>query len=111
LWPSAGEETLADAARTADQEIAPLADEVAAGELEEESAIKAAGSPIIDILNACVVAQPCGPGASLKALLPAKRYLVFEQQTEPFGVFERARIGDLFEFLEALRHPVEAKVV
>jgi hypothetical protein len=48
------------------------------------------------------MAQPCGPGAGLEALLPPQCYLMFEQQAEPFGVFEGASLCNLFEFLEAL---------
>jgi hypothetical protein len=36
---------------------------------------------------------------------------MFEQQAEPFGVFEGASLCNLFEFLEALSHAVEAEVV
>jgi hypothetical protein len=36
---------------------------------------------------------------------------VFEQQTEPFGMLQGTRVCDLFEFLEALRHAMEAEVV
>ena len=96
---------------TSDQQIAPLSDEVADGELEEQGAIEAAGGVIIDVLDAGVVAQPCGPGPRLEALLAAQRCLMFEQQAEPFGMFEGVRLGSLFERLEALGHAVQAEVM
>jgi hypothetical protein len=76
-------------------QIAPLADEVAGGELEKQGAIEATGGVIIDVLDTGVVAQPCGPGTRLEALLPAQRCLMFEQKAEPFGMFEGARFGGL----------------
>jgi hypothetical protein len=107
----AGEPAFADAARACDQQIAPLADEVAGRELEEQGAIEAAGGAIVDVLDAGVMAQPCGSGARLKALLPAQRRLVFEQKAKPFGMFEGARLRGLFERLEAFGHAVQAEVM
>jgi hypothetical protein len=107
----ASEPAFADATWTRDQKIAPLADEVAAGELEEQGAIEAAGSAVIDVLDAGVMAQPCGLGAGLEALLSAQRHLVLEQQAEPFGMLEAAGLGGLFERLEAFGHAVQAEVV
>src|SRR5262249_41061601 len=107
----AGEPAFADAARAGDQQIAPFTDEVAGGELEEQGAIEAACGVIIDVLDAGVVAQPCGPGARLEALLPAQRRLMFEQKAEPFGMFEGACFRALFERLEALGHAVQAEVM
>ena len=48
------------------------------------------------------------PGARFELLLLAQREFVFEQQAEPFGVIEAARLGPVFEFLEALGEPMEA---
>ena len=84
----AGEPTFADAARAGDQQITPCADPVAGGELEEQRAIETAGGAEVDILDAGLMAQPRGPGASLEALLPSQRHLVVEQEAEPFGMFE-----------------------
>jgi hypothetical protein len=61
--------------------------------------------------HAGIMAQPCGSGASLEAPLPAQRHLVFEQEAEPFGMFEAAGLCGLFEFIEGLGHAVKAKVV
>jgi hypothetical protein len=111
LAERAGKPTFADAGFAGDQNVAPLANEVAACELEEQGAIEVARDVIIDILDARVLTQPCGPGAGLEALLPAQCYFVFEQEAEPFGMLEGARVCDFFEFLEALRHAVKAEVV
>src|SRR5262249_41689410 len=105
----AGEPAFADAARAGDQQIAPFADEVAGGELEEQGAIEAACGVIIDVLDTGVVAQPRGSGTRLEALLPTQRRLVFEQKAEPFGMFEGARLRGLFERLEALGHAVQGR--
>ena len=101
----AGEPAFADAARACHQQIAPLADEVAGGELAEQGAIEAAGGAVIDVLDAGVVAQPCGPGARFEALLLAQRQLVLEQEAEPFGMFESAGLGGLVERLKPLAMP------
>ena len=75
------------------------------------SAIEATGGVVIDVLDAGTVAQPCGSGTGLEALLPSQCHLVFKQQAEPFGMFEGASLCSLFEFLEALSHAVETEVV
>ena len=55
------------------------------------------------------MAQLGGAGAAFEPLLPAQRRLVFEQQSEPFGVLEAARLGLGFEVLEAFGHAVKAE--
>ena len=52
-----------------------------------------------------------GPGAGFELLLPAQRQLVFEQQSEPFGVIEAARLGLVLQLLEAFGQAVEAERV
>ena len=109
LAEGAGEPAFADAAGAGDQQITPRADPVAVGELEEQRAIEPAGSAEVDILDAGLMAQPRRPGASLEALLASQRHFVVEQEAEPFGMFEVARLGRGFERLEALGHAVEAE--
>jgi hypothetical protein len=93
-WRSApGEPTLAQAAHPGQEQIAALGDPVASGELEEERAVEPAGTLIVDVLDAGRVTQPGDPGARFELLLPAQRKFVFEQQAEPFGVIEAARLG------------------
>ena len=48
------------------------------------------------------MAQAGDPGARFELLLPAQGHLVFEQQAEPFGVIEAARLGLVFDFLKSL---------
>ena len=51
------------------------------------------------------------PGARFELLLPAQREFVFEQQAEPFGVIEAARLGVVLQVLEAFGQAVEAERV
>jgi hypothetical protein len=41
--------------------------------------------------------------------LPAQGRFIFEQQAEPFRMFETARFGFAFEVLEPLGQPVKAE--
>lgn len=74
----AGEPALADTGRPHQQEIVKLADEVAAGELEEEVAVETARGAEVDILDLGVMAQPGGAGTGLETLLTAGRHLAFD---------------------------------
>ena len=57
----------------------------------------------------------CSPTPSLRTSRSdgeaPQRVLVFEQQGEPFGMFEGARFGIGLELLEALGHAVQAERV
>ena len=86
----AGEPTLADAGRAGEQQPMPFADPVAAGELQEQRAVEAAGGAEVDVLDLRGMAQPGGAGAALEPLLPAQRRLPLEQEGEPFGMLEGA---------------------
>ena len=55
------------------------------------------------------MAQAGDPGAGFELLLTAQRQLVFEQQTEPFGMTEAARFMFVFEFLEPFGQAVESQ--
>ena len=107
----AGEPTLAQAARPGQEQIAALGDPVASGELEEERAVEPARDLIVDVLDAGWMAQARDPGAGFELLLSAQRQLVFEQQTEPFGMIEAARFGFVFEFLEPFGQAVKTEGV
>src|SRR5947209_13628553 len=76
----AGEPTLAQTACPGQEQIAALGDPVAGGELEEQRAVEAARTLIVDVLDAGRVTQPGDPGARFELLLPAQRQFVFEQQ-------------------------------
>ena len=106
---SAGEPTLAQAAGAGDQQIAMFGDPVAGGELKEQRPVEPARILIVDVLDAGAVAQFGGAGAGLELLLPAQGRFMFQQQSEPFGVIEAARLGFVFEVLEPLGEAIEGR--
>ena len=55
--------------------------------------------------------QLSDPGARFELLLSAQGQLVFEQQTEPFGMIEAAGFGFVFEFLEPFGQAVKTEGV
>ena len=57
------------------------------------------------------MAKVGGAGAGFEALLLAQRPLVFEDDTEPLGMGQGARLGVRLQRLVALRHAVEAEAV
>jgi hypothetical protein len=83
--------TFSDPGWTDDQTIAVLADPIIGCELEEERAIQAAMSAVIDVLDASLIAHPGGFDARVKSILLAHRRLVLEQETEPFGMLDLDR--------------------
>ena len=91
--------------------FAALSDPVAGRELEEQGAVETARAAIIDILDAGRMTQSRSSGARFEPLLPAQGRFIFEQQAEPFGMFEAARLGFAFEFLEPLGQAVQAERV
>jgi hypothetical protein len=66
---------------------------------------------VIDILDTGGVPQPGGAGARLEVLLAAQGDLVLEQDAEPFGVLEIARLGVLSKFANVARHALQAELV
>jgi hypothetical protein len=66
---------------------------------------------VIDVLDAGRMAKVCGAGAGLEALLLAQRLFVFEDDAEPLGMRQRARLGVRLQRLVTLRHAVEAEAV
>ena len=65
----AGQVALADAARTGDQKIAPIADLIIGRQLLKEAAIESAGGSIVDVLDAGCLSQLGGPKAAFEAFL------------------------------------------
>jgi hypothetical protein len=53
--------------------------------------------------------QPRRPGAPFEPLPTLQRHFMVEQEAEPFGMFEVARLGRGFERLAAFDHAVEAE--
>ena len=112
LWPSAqASQLLPEPARPGDQQIAALGDPVAGGEFEEQRAVEPARALVIDVFDAGGMTQTRGASARFEVFLPAQRQFVFEQQAEPFGVIEAARLGFVFEFLEPLGEAIKTKRV
>src|SRR6202522_3247363 len=97
-----GEPALTETGRPSYQQIAPLDDPIAGREFEEQRAVEAARRLMVDVLDAGGVTQLGDPGPCFKLLLSAWLQFVFEQQPEPFGVFETASFWFVFEFLEPL---------
>jgi hypothetical protein len=108
---SAGEPALADAARPGDQEIVTRPDPVAGGELEKKGPVETAHGAVVDVFDTGGMAQLGGAGSGFEALLLAQRFFLFEEQRQPFGVFETARFGLAGEVLEALGHAVKAEAM
>nr|CCD32077.1 Conserved hypothetical protein [Methylocystis sp. SC2] len=111
LAERAGEPALPEPARPGDQQIAALSDPVAGGEFKEERAVEPARALVIHVFDTGRMTQTRGARARFEAFLPAQRQFVFEQQAEPFGVLQAARLGFVFEFLEPLGEPIKAKRV
>src|SRR3954452_11930706 len=89
----AAEPALSNATRAGDQQIAPLADPVAGGELEKQRPVEAARGPEVNILDAGRVAQFGRFGPGLAALLLPRRHFMIEDQAEPLGMAERVSLG------------------
>jgi hypothetical protein len=52
-----------------------------------------------------------GPSSAFEPLLLAQRFLVFQEQSQPFGVLEAARFGLGIEVLEAFGHTVKTEAM
>jgi hypothetical protein len=59
---------------------------VAACERHQERTVEAALGAELDVFDAGLLAQVCGPGAGFVALLAAQDGLAVEQQAEPFFI-------------------------
>ena len=77
--------------------------------MQEQRPVETPRLAEVDVLGCGGLPQLGGPRACLKPLLLAQRDLLVDQQTEPFGVVERAALGIGREIAEPLCHAVEAK--
>lgn len=68
-------------------------------------------SAVIDVLDAGGMTQLGGSSSAFEPLLLTQRFLVFQEQSQPFGVFEAARFGLGIEVLEAFGHTVETEAM
>ena len=106
-----GEPTLADACRAADQEIDVVVDPTALDKLGEQRAVETARGAVVDVLDACLLAQLGVAQASGEPFVVPQRGFTFEQQSKPFGVTEAASLTGGFDVGEGLGHAVEAEGV
>src|ERR1700731_860084 len=88
-----GKPTFADPGRPAQDQIVVRVDPLAIGELVEESAVEPAWGPVIDVLDAGLLAQSgiAQPGG--QPLVAAMGELGIDQQPEQLGVIERGSLG------------------
>ncbi len=85
-----------------------LGDPAARRKLLEQGFVELARRPIVDVLDRrLAVPQMRGPQSRLEPLGAAIGGLAVDQQRQPFGVAEIARIVLRFEFDEGARHAVE----
>src|SRR6202045_4199520 len=105
-----GKPTFADPGRPAQDQIVVRVDPLAIGELVEESAVEAAWGPVIDVLDAGLLAQSgiAQPGG--KPLVAAMGELAINQQPEPVGVSEHGGFVGSFELGKRLGHAGQAKL-
>src|ERR1700693_1603155 len=89
--------TFSDSGWTDDQTIAVLADPIIGCELEEERAIQAARSAVIDVLDASLIAHPCGFDTRVKSILLGLRCLLLGAGAGHWGMLEGTGLRRLFE--------------
>ena len=71
LADGASQPAFADAGRTDQGEIVVGVDPVSLGEPLEQGAIETSGGAVVDVLDACLMAEPCGAQPRRQALVPA----------------------------------------
>src|SRR4029077_17950421 len=100
----------AHAGRPAQDQIVVRVDPLAIGELVEESAVEPAWGPVIDVLDAGLLAQSgiAQPGG--KPLVAAMGELAIDQQPEPVGMSECGGFVGSFELGKRLGHAGQAKL-
>src|SRR5205823_9255332 len=101
---------LAHAGRPAQDQIVMRVDPLTIGELVKERAVEAAWGPVIDVLDAGLLAQSgiAQPGG--KPLVAAMSELAIEQEAEPVGMSERGGFVGSFELGKRLGHAGQAKL-
>jgi hypothetical protein len=86
-------------------------DPLAIGELVEQGAVEAAWGPVIDVLDAGLLAQSgiAQPGG--KPFVAAVGEFTIDQQPEPVGMAECGSLTRGFEFGKSLSHAGQAQLV
>ena len=87
------------------------ADPLALDQLLEQGAVETAGASVIDILDACLLAQFGDAQPSREALVLPPGRLAIEQKPEPFVMAEPVGLAIGGDFDEGLGHSMQAKGV
>jgi len=106
-----GQPTLADAGRSAQDQIVVRIDPRTIGELVEQGAVEAARGAVVDVLDDGVLAQPGIAQPGRQALVAAMRDLAVEQQPQPVDMTERCGLARGLEFAESLGHAGKSELV
>src|SRR3981189_2025526 len=106
-----GQPTFADTCRTDEDQIVVGVDPLALDQLLEQRGVKTAGTTIIDILDAGLLAQFGDAQPRREALVLSPRRLALEQKPEPFVMAEPVNLTVGGDFDEGLGHPMQAKGV
>ncbi len=97
--------------RPAQDEIVVRVDPLTLDQLLEQSPIEAAGTPVIDILDCSVMAQPGMAQPCAQPLVTSDGDLAVEQKTEPFGVTEAGGFGIGVQLGERAGHACKTELV
>ena len=106
-----GQPTLADAGWTDERQIVVGVDPFALDQLLEQGAVKTAGTAIIDIFDAGLLAQFGDAQPRREALVLSPGCLAIEQKPEPFVMAEAVGFTAGGDFGEGLGHAMQAKGV
>jgi hypothetical protein len=78
-------------------------------ELEQEGAIVTSRSAIVDIFDACLIAQFGVTEASCEPPVATKTGLTIEQQSKPFEMGEVAALIGVLQFIAGCEHSLETE--
>ena len=104
-----GDPALADAGRSADQQVGVVVDPAAFDKLGKQRAIEPARGAVVDVLDARLLAQLGVTQPSGESLIVAQRGFAFEQQREPFGVAEICGLAGCFDVDKGFGHALKAE--
>ena len=104
-----GQQTIADACRPDENQIVKGVDPLALDQRLEPRAVKAAGTSIIDIFDAGLLAQFGDAQPRREALVLSPGRLAIEQKPEPLVMAEAAGLLVSGDFGEGLGHSMQAK--
>jgi hypothetical protein len=89
--------------------VTVFADPVTTGEAQDHRPVQPPGGLVVDVLHRCGLPQFGGSRSRLEALLLPQGGLLFQQQAEPFGMFQLAALGIGREVAESLGHSFKAE--